>query len=122
MNPHSNIWRSLRWDFLLLVLLSAGLGIYWLLSTPYHRDAEEAHVDGSRPPDRIEGDILLLLPDAPSAEAKEFDELDCTYGWFNILWQEYGSFASALTRNLSPEILAGRSVVIATIIAASARA
>lgn len=112
MNPHSNIWRSLRWDFLLLVLLSAGLGIYWLLSTPYHRAAEEKHVDGSRPPDRTEGDILLLLPDAPSAEAKEFDELDCTYGWFNILWQEYGSFASALTRNLSPEILAGRSVVI----------
>ena len=108
MNPRSTLWRTLRWDLLALCVLLAGMGLYSLMSSSYVQLAKQESVDGSRPPDRTEGDILLLLPDAPSAEAKTFDEVDCSYGWFNALWQEYGSFASALTRNLSPEILAAR--------------
>ena len=94
------------------VLLAVILGGYYALRRPYLQRADHPQHTGSRPPDRTEGDVLLLLPDVPAAQAQSFDELDCSYGWFNALWQEYGSFASAMTRNLSPEILAGRSVVV----------
>lgn len=112
MAHRPSIWRALRWDLLLLAGLMAAVGLYLALRTPHLQRADEATTDGSRPPDRTEGDILLLLPDVPAAEAQAFGELDCSYGWFNALWQKFGSFATAMNRNLSPEILAGRSVVI----------
>lgn len=107
----SVLW-GLRWDIGVIALIVLGWLIYGALDEPSLRPAESEGVGGSRPPDRAEGDVLLLLPDSPAAEAIEFDELDCSYSWFNSLWQHYGSFSSALTRDLSPEILAGRSVVI----------
>lgn len=103
---------SLKWDIglvALVVLILFGLST---LREPTVQPAVENTLSGSRPPDRAEGDILLLLPNTPAAEATNFTELDCSYGWFNSLWQEFGSFATALARQLSPEILAGRSVVI----------
>lgn len=102
----------LKWDVLILAGIGLGYAGWTLLQDPYVQEASEATVEGSRPPDRTEGDVLLLLPDSPAATADSFDQLDCTYGWFSSLWQYYGSFATALTRNLSPEFLAGRNVVI----------
>ncbi len=108
----SQILRALRWDFLAIAVL-AGLWLgYEAIEEPSFRPTTSETTSGSRPPDSAEGDVLLLLPDTPSAPAGKFEELDCSYQWFNSLWQEYGSFATALTRDLSPEILAGRSVVI----------
>ncbi len=104
--------RALKWDLLALSALLVVIVIYNLVDRPYLSHAEETRTEGSRPPDRTEGDVLLLLPDVPSAAATQLSELDCSYGWFNALWQHYGSFATAMTRNLSPEFLAGRSVVI----------
>ncbi|MEZ4459954.1 MAG: hypothetical protein R3E66_09530 [bacterium] len=108
----TSVIYALRWDLTAVLVLIMLAGAYWWLKEPTLRLAGSDTISGSRPPDRAEGDILLLLPDSPSATASNFDELDCSYGWFNSLWQEYGSFATALTRDLSPEILAGRSVVI----------
>jgi len=102
----------LKWDLLLVGLLAVGYGGYSILQEPYQREAEEVATDGARPPEQTEGDVVLLLPDAPAATATEFEELDCSYGWYSALWQHYGSIATALSRNLSPEFLAGRSVVI----------
>lgn len=108
----SQILRALRWDFLFVAIL-VGLWLgFEALDEPSFRPTASETTSGSRPPDRAEGDVLLLLPDSPSAAATRFEELDCSYQWFNGLWQEFGSFATALTRDLSPEILAGRSVVI----------
>lgn len=104
--------RALKWDILALSALLIVMTIYNLVDKPFLREAEETQAEGSRPPDRTEGDVLLLLPDVPAASATQLSELDCSYGWFNALWQQYGSFATAMTRNLSPEFLAGRSVVI----------
>lgn len=112
MAERTSIWRALRWDIILLLCVALGLMSYNIIKAPFFQHASQKRSEGSRPPDRTEGDVLLLLPDGPAAEATQFSELDCSYGWFNSLWQEYGSFATALTRNLSPEILAGRSVVI----------
>jgi len=112
MDRRPNLWRALRIDFALVGLIAITLTSWFILRDPYFTPAAEVRAEGSRPPDRTEGDVLLLLPDTPAAEAKNLDELDCSYGWFNALWQHYGSFASAMTRTLSPEILAGRSVVI----------
>ena len=112
MAQRITLWRALRWD---LAVLAVGLLLvlaYRVIQDPFFQRASSASSQGSRPPDRTEGDILLLLPDSPAAVAGHFAELDCSYAWFNTLWQEYGSFATALTRNLSPEFLAGRSVVI----------
>lgn len=106
------IFWGLRFDIAIIVLIVVGWLIYDAFDEPSLRPTESEAMGGSRPPDRAEGDILLLLPDSPAAEAMEFDELDCSYAWFNSLWQYYGSFSSALTQDLSPEILAGRSVVI----------
>ncbi len=103
---------ELKWDLVLIgsmVCLAVG---FFTFQTPWIQTADEATTEGSRPPDRTEGDVLLLLPDAPAARAGALDELDCSYGWYNSLWQFYGSFATALTRNLSPEFLAGRNAVI----------
>ncbi len=108
----SSILFGLRWDLLAVSIIVLISGLYVWLDEPTIRPAESETVGGSRPPDRAEGDILLFLPDSPAAKAANLDELDCSYGWFNSLWQEYGSFATALTRDLSPEILAGRTVVI----------
>ncbi len=106
------MWSQLKWDMLLIgVLIVATLG-YAAVREPYVGKATEERTEGSRPPDRTEGDVLLLLPDSPAAPADTFQELDCSYGWFNGLWQRFGSFATALARNLSPEFLAGRNVVI----------
>jgi hypothetical protein len=102
----------MKWDIAALALLAVGLGGYALLQQPYVQEATHDEAPGSRPPDQTEGDVLLLLPDAPGARADRFGQLDCSYGWFNSLWQYYGSFATALSRNLSPEFLAGRRVVI----------
>ncbi|MFB6350890.1 MAG: hypothetical protein ABEN55_12715, partial [Bradymonadaceae bacterium] len=106
------MWSRLKWDILLLGILVAGMVGYSAVREPYVREASEARTDGSRPPDRTEGDVLLLLPDAPAARAEQFESLDCSYGWYNSLWQHFGSFATSLSRNLSPEFLAGRNVVI----------
>lgn len=106
------MWSHLKWDLLVVGLLIVGYAGYSTLQEPYQRDAEEVATDGSRPPEQTEGDVVLLLPDAPAATATDFGELDCSYGWYSALWQHYGSIATALSRHLSPEFLAGRSVVI----------
>jgi hypothetical protein len=112
MNPRDSVLRALRWDLAALAIMGLVAFGYSALQSPTTRPAEDTTRDGGRPPDRPEGDILLLVPDSPAAEALVFDELDCTYAWFNALWQEHGSFATTLTRSLSPEVLAGRSLVI----------
>ena len=112
MAMRPTLWRTLRFDLLAILAIVCIASLWELLRHPILERAQEQGVEGSRPPDRTEGDVLLLLPDTPSAEATDFGELDCSYGWFNALWQEYGSFASTLTQRLSPEVLAGRSVVI----------
>ncbi|QDG53967.1 hypothetical protein FIV42_25460 [Persicimonas caeni] len=112
MARKQSILGALKWDFILLALIAAGFGLTVMLDEPHFQPSESPTTTGSRPPDRTEGDVLLLLPDTPAAEAAKFTELDCSYGWFNGLWQHFGSFATALNRNLSPEMLAGRSVVI----------
>lgn len=104
--------RALKWDLLAIAALLVVVVIYNLVDRPFVRQAEETQAEGSRPPDSTEGDVLLLLPDVPAAPATQLSELDCSYGWFNALWQHYGRFATVMTRNLSPELLAGRSVVI----------
>lgn len=103
---------SLRWDAVAVGVLVLAAALYSYQTNPYYLAAENSGVHGSRPPDRIEGDVLLLIPDSPAANARAVSELDCTYGWFNALWQQTGSFGTALTRNLSPELLAGRHTVI----------
>lgn len=107
-----SILGALRWDLTLIGVFLLGFGLLALLQRPHFEAADSELATGSRPPDRIEGDVLLLFPDTPAAQAEAFSELDCSYGWFNSLWQQYGSFATALNQNLSPELLAGRSVVI----------
>ncbi len=106
------LFRALKWDLLAIAALIVVVVVYSLVDRPYLRQADENISEGSRPPDRTEGDILLLLPDVPAASATQLGELDCSYGWFNAMWQHYGSFATSMSRNLSPEALAGRSVVI----------
>ncbi|MFU8804925.1 MAG: hypothetical protein ACNA8W_14015, partial [Bradymonadaceae bacterium] len=108
----SSILGALKWDIGFLLLLIVLVLGYAFLQKPRFQPAVSEAVSGSPPPYRTEGDILLLLPDTPAAEAATMEELDCSYGWFNSLWQQYGSFATALNRDLSPQILAGRSVVI----------
>jgi hypothetical protein len=112
MNKRANILAALKWDLGMVALLIAGLVILSILRSPFLQRADDPIMDGSRPPDRFEGDVLLLLPDVPSAQASTFDEMDCSYAWFNMLWQEHGSFATTMTQSLSPELLAGRSVVV----------
>ncbi len=108
----NSVLYALRWDIAAIAILTFLVVTYDWLSQTRVRETPSELTAGSRPPDRTEGDILLLLPDTPSAEANHINELDCSYSWFNTLWQEYGSFATALTRDLSPEILAGRTLVI----------
>ncbi len=112
MARKQSILGALKWDFVLLGLIALGFGLMAVVDHPHFEPATSKTTTGSRPPDRTEGDVLLLLPDVPAAQAENFDELDCSYGWFNGLWQHFGSFATTMNRNLSPEILAGRSVVI----------
>lgn len=112
MARRPSILAALKWDFVLIGLIAFAVLAYTMLQEPGFEPATSETTHGSRPPDRVEGDVLLLLPDTPAAEATRLDDLDCSYGWFNALWQHYGSFATALTRNLSPEMLAGRRVVI----------
>lgn len=103
---------ALRWDLILITTVTLLVALVAWLENPSVTPAEFDEMSGSRPPDRTEGDILLLLPDSPAAQATSLEDLDCSYGWFNSLWQEYGSFATALTRDLSPEVLAGRTAVV----------
>lgn len=112
MARKQSILGALKWDFVLLGLIGLGFGLMAVLDNPHFEPSASETTTGSRPPDRTEGDILLLLPDTPAAEAEDFAELDCSYGWFNSLWQHFGAYATSLNRNLSPEMLAGRSVVI----------
>jgi hypothetical protein len=112
MSRRTDVLVALKWDFLLIALLACAVMVTAVLRSPFLRLADDPKMGGSRPPDRFEGDVLLLLPDVPSAEASSLDELDCSYAWFNMLWQEHGSFATAMTQSLSPELLAGRSVVV----------
>jgi hypothetical protein len=112
MNKRANVLSALKWDLLVVAGLIIILTVLSILRSPFVQRADEGMADGSRPPDRFEGDVLLLLPDVPSAQASTFDEMDCSYSWFNMLWQEHGSFATTMTQSLSPELLAGRSVVV----------
>ncbi|AWV90012.1 hypothetical protein [Bradymonas sediminis] len=112
MARKKTVLSALKWDLVLLGIIVLGAGLVMALEHPHFEPATSEMTTGSRPPDRIEGDVLLLLPDSPAAAAHDFSELDCSYGWYNSLWQQFGSFATALNRNLSPEMLAGRSVVI----------
>lgn len=112
MRVRQSVAYALRWDLTIIAIAALVVTLLAWVRDPTVTVAENETVSGSRPPDRAEGDILLLLPDSPAAYAAQLDDLDCSYGWFNSLWQEYGSFATALTRDLSPEVLAGRATVI----------
>ncbi len=102
----------LKWDFLLIVLLVLAGILFSFNDSPWIIRAQNPVLMGSRPPDRAVGDFLLLTPDTPPDRANQFSELDCSYAWYNALWQRYGSFASAKVSDLSPELLAGRLAVI----------
>ena len=92
MAQRQTIFRALRWDVGIIGIVAISVLLYRVIQDPFFQPASSPTSEGSRPPDRTEGDILLLLPDSPSADATSFEELDCSYGWFNSLWQEYGIF------------------------------
>ncbi len=102
----------LKWDFLVIVILLGGALAFSFRDAKWVIRADNPHVQGSRPPDRFVGDILLLTPESPPDRATTFSELDTSYAWYNALWQRYGSFASARVSELSPELLAGRLALI----------
>ncbi len=112
MARRETIWTHLRWDALALIVVVFLVGAYHLIQQPRLELAESPQSSGSRPPDRTEGDVLLVLPAGPAATAQTFDALDCSYSWFNALWHHYGAFATATADTLSPQLLAGRAVVV----------
>ncbi len=112
MARRTTLWDHLRWDllaFLILIVLVFG---YSAIQEPRFRPAEPDVADGSKPPDRTEGDVLLITPVAPASQAREFEQLDCTFAWYNALWHYYGTFASAPANDITPQVLAGHTVVI----------
>ncbi len=112
MARRRTLWDHLRWDVLLACCLIAGFVAYQWLEEPRVRPAEMPVSDGSRPPDRTEGDVLFLAPNAPSVEARRFDNLDCSLGWHNALNHTFGSFASASADALNPQLLVGHAIVV----------
>ena len=112
MARQRTILGALTWDIGALIVLGLLALLWGTLQEPSLQRTTSLQTNGSRPPDRTEGDVLLLLPATPAAQAAELRALDCSYGWFNALWHHYGAFATAQSDNLSPQILAGRSVVI----------
>lgn len=112
MARRKSIWEFLKWDLLVLFVLAILVLGFSFLQKPRFEPADSPRSEGSRPPDRTEGDILLLLPATPAATASNFSDLDCSYSWFNALWHHYGAFATATLDSLSPQLLAGRAVVI----------
>ncbi len=112
MSRRRTIWDHFRWDLLALTILGVLAFGYGALQEPRLELAESPRGDGSRPPDRTEGDILLVLPTTPAAAARSFDTLDCSYSWFNALWHQFGSFATAPADTLSPQLLAGHAAVV----------
>lgn len=112
MSRRKTIWDSLKWDFLILAILGSMAFVYGLLQQPRLERAESPQTTGSRPPDRTEGDVLLLLPSSPAAVATSFETLDCGYSWYNALWHHFGTFATATLDELSPQLLVGRAAVI----------
>ncbi|MFB6263099.1 MAG: hypothetical protein ABEL76_05660, partial [Bradymonadaceae bacterium] len=104
--------EQLRWDISLLGLAGLLALIVWIADLPWLIETDEPTIRGSRPPAARQGDVLLLLPDAPAGSADTFGELDCTFGWYNTLWQYFGAFATALERNLSPSLLEDRRLVV----------
>ena len=107
-----SIWDHIKWDILALLVLGLLVLAFSAIQKPRLEPAESPQTEGSRPPDRTEGDLLLLLPASPAAKAATFSNLDCSYSWFNALWHHYGAFATAPLDSLSPQLLAGRAVVI----------
>src|SRR5690554_6414836 len=83
MSRKKSILGALKWDLVLLGLIVLGVGLVVALEHPHFEPATSEKTTGSRPPDRIEGDVLLLLPDSPAAAAHDLGELDCSYGWYN---------------------------------------
>ncbi len=112
MSRRQTLWDHLRWDLLALIVIGALTLGYAMLQQPRIQPAELALTDGSKPPDRSEGDILLVLPMAPAAQATNFATMDCTFSWFNALWQHFGTFATAPMDHITPQLLAGHAVVI----------
>ena len=112
MSRRTTLWDHLRWDLLVLAVLAAIIGGYVALQQPSIQPAESPMGNGSKPPDRSEGDVLLLVPTAPAAEAREFENMDCSFGWFNALWQHFGTFATTPYDRVSPELLAGHAAVV----------
>lgn len=106
------LWDHLRWDLAALAILALLFAGWAMLQDPSFQPAESPRTDGSKPPDHSEGDILLVLPTAPAAEAHSFQTLDCSFGWFNALRQHFGTFATTGIDNISPQLLAGHSVAI----------
>lgn len=112
MSQSRQIWEQLRWDLLALVILIAGVAIYAVLQQPRLYPAQHPQTQGSKPPDRTEGDVLLIVPNAPAARAVDFETLDCTFTWFNILWQHFGTFATTSIDTLTPQLLSGHTMVV----------
>ncbi len=112
MSQPSTIWEQLRWDVLALFVVALLAVGYAAIQDPRLQPAESPQADGSKPPDRSEGDVLLVVPTAPPARAVDFDTLDCTFSWFNALWQYFGTFAMAPADTITPQLLAGHSVVV----------
>lgn len=112
MGRPRTLWEHLRWDLLVLTIVVLGVGGYFALQDPRMQPADSPLSDGSKPPDRTEGDVLLVFPTAPAAQARDFETLDCGFTWFNALRQHFGTFATASADDVTAELLAGHSVVV----------
>ncbi len=106
------LWNHLRWDLLALIILGLLVFAYSTVQSPRFQPSDSPMTQGSKPPDRTEGDLLLVLPDAPAAQATNFDNLDCSFAWVNALGHHFGTFASAPANSVTPQLLAGHSVAI----------
>lgn len=111
-NSLQTLWEHLRWDLLVLAVLGLFILGYSAIQNPRFQPAESPMSSGSKPPDHSEGDVLLILPTAPTAEAETFDTLDCSFQWFNALWQHYGTVATTPSDMVSPQLLAGHTVAV----------
>ncbi len=112
MSRTETIWEQMRWDLLALLVLIVVAGGWAILQEPTFQPSESPTSEGSKPPHHSEGDVLLVLPTAPPAEARDIETLDCTFGWFNALRQHFGTFATTDADNVSPQLLAGHSVAV----------
>lgn len=104
MRNESAFTTRFKFDIILFLVLALIATCIYLDRHPFRLMSEDALGHAMMPPQLGRGETLLIIP-SPTQLSQNFEDLDFSFAWYNVLTQEIGPFSIALSDELKDEDL-----------------